>query len=178
MKFLIASDIHGSFISTQKILDSAKQFNVDKIVLLGDVYYHGPRNVIPDYYDPKKVSALLNENVDKLIVVRGNCDSQVDAMISDFEFVDQAIITLGTKSIFLTHGHIFNMDNPPKGEYNAVIYGHFHTGFIEKLNGKIFANAGSVTLPKNQTPKSFIIADENKLTLYNLENEKIKEQSY
>ena len=170
MKFLIASDLHGSKKYTQKLIDVFNAEKGDYLVLLGDLYYHGPRNALPDEYDAMAVAKMLNDLNKKLIVIKGNCDSVVDQMISNFDFNESVVLISGGKSVFLTHGHIYNIENKPKTVYDVVIYGHLHTGFIEKENGVIFANTGSVSLPKNNTQNSYIILEDGKITLKTLEN--------
>lgn len=165
MKFIIASDIHGSAYYAEKLLNILQSEKADKLVLLGDIYNHGPRNALPKDYSPMKVSQLLNSIVDKLIVIKGNCDSQVDTLISDFSFIDEMIITSLDKSVYLTHGHIYNKDNLPKVKVDALVYGHFHTGFIQKIDGLTVANAGSISLPKNQTPHSYLVLSNGELIL-------------
>lgn len=165
MKYLIASDVHGSAYYMQKIIDLFNIEKADKLILLGDIYNHGPRNPLPQDYAPMKVSEMLNQMVDKLIVVKGNCDSQVDTMISNFDFVENAVIDCQNKSVFLTHGHVYNKDSKPKTKFDAVIYGHFHTGFIEKIDGTAYVNTGSVSLPKNDTPCSYVILENQTIIL-------------
>lgn len=174
MKFLIASDIHGSAFYTQKILEIAKEEKADKVILLGDIYNHGPRNPLPKDYDPMKVANLLNEQKDNIIVIKGNCDSQVDTMISEFDFLDNLAIVSGKKTVFLTHGHVYNKDCPPKTKFDIVVYGHFHTGFVEEINGTLFVNAGSVSLPKNGTPSSYVILKDGEITLKDITGKIIK----
>ena len=173
MKFLIASDIHGSAFYTEKILQIAKQENADKIVLLGDIFNHGPRNPLPTEYAPLKVAELLNGVKDNLIVIEGNCDSQVDTMISEFDFIKDVVLVSGDKTVLCTHGHVYNKDQKPKTKFDAVIYGHFHTGFIEQIDETIFVNAGSVSLPKNSTPSSYVILEDGKITLKTIDGEVI-----
>ena len=174
MKYLIASDLHGSRVCIEKLLAAFEREGANLLVLLGDLYYHGPRNPLPDGYDPKGVAALLNGMADRLVVLKGNCDAEVDEMISDFDFAEDMVITAGGKCLFLTHGHKFNKDNPPKTKYAAVVYGHFHTGFIERKDGCVYANAGSASLPKNGTPQSYLtLKDDGTLTLKTLEGETI-----
>lgn len=177
MKYLIASDIHGSTDGATSLI---KRFNIEianKIILLGDLYYHGPRNGIPYNYNPTEVSKILNSIKDKLIVVKGNCDSEVDKMISEFDFNDNLVLESSGKSIFLTHGHIYNKDNIPKTQYDAIIYGHLHTGFIVKENDITFANTGSISIPKNNTEKSYIVVEDGIITLKNIEGEVICKSS-
>ncbi len=174
MKYLIASDVHGSAYYMQKVIDLFSIEKADKLILLGDIYNHGPRNPLPQDYAPMKVSEMLNEMVDKLIVVKGNCDSQVDTMISNFDFVESAVIECQNKSVFLTHGHVYNKDSKPKTKFDAVIYGHFHTGFIEKIDGTVYVNAGSVSLPKNDTPSSYLILENQTIALKDIGQNIIK----
>lgn len=114
MKFLIASDIHGSEKYTEELLARFGEEGADQLVLLGDIYNHGPRNPLPDGYDPLGVARLLNAVAGRLTVIKGNCDSDVDTMISDFEFVSEAVLIDGGKKIFLQHGDRFNIDALPK----------------------------------------------------------------
>ena len=165
MKFLIASDLHGSAFYTDKLLERFIEEKADKLILLGDIYNHGPRNPLPEEYNPQKVASMLNAIKEKLIVIKGNCDSQVDTMISEFSFIEDAVIVSGNKTVFCTHGHVYNRDNLPATAFDAVVYGHFHTGFVENENGVIVANAGSVSLPKNGTPNSYLILEDGNLTL-------------
>lgn len=174
MKFLIASDIHGSSYFVNAVIKKAKEENADKIILLGDIYNHGPRNPLPKDYAPMEVAKSLNEIKEKLIVIKGNCDSAVDTMISNFDFLDNLVLVSGGKTLFLTHGHIYNKDNLPKTDFDAIIYGHFHTGFIERKGDMIIANTGSTSLPKNDTPNSFMVLEDKILTLKDFENNVIK----
>ena len=174
MKFLIASDLHGSSFYAQKLMEIFKNEGAEKLILLGDIYNHGPRNPLPKDYAPMKVAELLNSIKKDLIVIKGNCDSAVDTMISDFDFLDSAVLTSKEKTVFLTHGHVFNKDQMPKTEFDAVIYGHFHTGFIERKGRTVVANAGSLSLPKNGTANSYIILEDGVITLKDLDKNVIK----
>ena len=177
MKILIASDLHGSAYYTAKVKERFVSEKADKIILLGDIYNHGPRNPFPKDYAPQEVAEILNGLKDKLIVVKGNCDSQVDTLISEFDFIEDCCVLAEDKTVLCTHGHIYNKDNMPATRYDAIIYGHFHTGFIERINGVIVANAGSVSLPKNDTPRSYIILDGKRIILKTLDGEIIKEET-
>ena len=176
MKFLIASDVHGSNFYLKKLIERFKAEGADKLILLGDIYNHGPRNPLPEEYEPMTVSEQLNGIKDKLIVIKGNCDSQVDTMISEFSFIENAVVVSGEKTFFLTHGHVYNKDNMPKSKFDAIVYGHFHTGFIEEKDGVTVANAGSLSLPKNNTSSSYLLLDEGKLTLKDINQAVIKEK--
>lgn len=165
MKFLIASDVHGSGYYAEKLVERMKEEKTDKMILLGDVYNHGPRNPLPKDYAPMKVAEILNSVKSDLIVLKGNCDSQVDTLISEFDFIEDAVIVSGEKTVFLTHGHVYNKDQKPKTAFDAVVYGHFHTGFIEKSGDTVFVNCGSVSLPKNGTPNSYVVLENGTIVL-------------
>ena len=169
MKILIISDIHGSSYYAEKIKEIDERERPDKIILLGDLYYHGPRNDSTQEYNPMKVAGILNDFGDKVVTVRGNCDAEVDEMISYFKFEQNIYMNVNGKNVFFTHGHVYNMDNLPDKEIDIMFYGHYHTGFIEEENGVIFANPGSISLPKNNTQHSYIIFDENDIVLKDVE---------
>ncbi len=177
MRIAIASDIHGSLTDLEVFLNRKEVRSADKILLLGDLYYHGIRNNLPDGYQPLKVAELLNTYVDKLLVVKGNCDSDVDAMVSNFEFLPELMMFVGGKTVYCTHGDKHNIDNLPKGQYDLLLYGHYHTGFIKKREGKMIANPGSISLPKGGTEKSFLILTEDTIGLYNLEGTLLEQMS-
>lgn len=171
MKYVIASDLHGSNYCTQLLLDIAKSEGAEKIILLGDVYNHGPRNVLPKDYSPMLVAEKLNAISDKLIVIKGNCDSEVDKMISKFDFLDSVVLVENGKSILLTHGHIYNTSCLPKTKFDAIIFGHFHVGKIENINGVVFANSGSLALPKEDSKPSYITLENGEITLKTISGE-------
>ncbi len=177
MKMLVVSDIHGSKYYAEKIEELVKIENPDKIILLGDLYYHGPRNPLSREYDPKSVCTILNNLKDKILCIRGNCDAQVDEMISDFEFQDNIRLDLNGKRFFFTHGHKYNIDNIPD-EVDILVYGHFHTGFIKNKDSVLCVNAGSITLPKNDTKNSYLIIDDNKIILKDIDLNIIEEIEY
>lgn len=177
MKFLLASDLHGSAFYAEKLKELFELEKADKLVLLGDIYNHGPRNPLPKDYAPMKVAEILNSLKQKLIVIKGNCDSQVDTLISEFSFIEDLVIVSGGKTVFCTHGHVFNKDKMPQTHFDAVVYGHFHTGFIEKQGATTIANPGSVSLPKNDTPSSYILIEDERLTLKDLDGKVIENAS-
>ena len=148
MKVLVISDIHGSSYYAKKIKEINKKEEPDKIIVLGDLYYHGPRNELTQEYKPMEVAKILNSLKEKLIVIKGNCDSEVDQTISEFDFKENVEININGYNVFLTHGHKYNMDRlPPLGiKMDIMMYGHFHEGFIIEENGIIFANPGSISL--------------------------------
>ena len=177
MKILIASDLHGSAFYTKELKERFIAEKADKLVLLGDIYNHGPRNPFPKDYAPQEVAEILNGLKDKLIVVKGNCDSQVDTLISEFDFIEDCCLVVEDKTVLCTHGHVFNKDCMPATRYDAVVYGHFHTGFIERKDGVIVANAGSISLPKCDTPRSYILLDGKNILLKTLDGDIIKEDT-
>lgn len=171
MKYLIASDIHGSARWCEELLQAFDHENADMLVLLGDLLYHGPRNDLPDGYDPKKVFVALNERKQKILAVRGNCDSEVDQMVLEFPILaDYALLSLGARKVFLTHGHLFNAQTPPALQSgDLLLNGHFHTPVCAELeNGAIYLNCGSVSLPKAGTPHSYLILDETSMAFKDL----------
>lgn len=164
MKYLVASDIHGSLYYANKIIEKFKEENCEKIILLGDLYYHGPRNPLPKDYNPMEVSKLFNSNKNVLEVIKGNCDAEVDEMISEFSFNNHIIKEIGNKRYYFTHGHHQNIDNIPS-DIDVLVYGHFHTGYIKEHNNVICVNSGSVALPKNGTSNSYLIISEKDIEL-------------
>ena len=169
---MIASDIHGSAFWCERLLEVFESEGADKLVLLGDLLYHGPRNDFPDGYAPKKVFAMLNGIKEKLLCVRGNCDSEVDQMVLEFPMMaDYALLEADGRKLFLTHGHLFNAENPPLLQAgDLLLNGHFHNPCSSKLeNGGIYANCGSVALPKDDTPHSYLVFEDNSLQWKDLE---------
>jgi putative phosphoesterase len=178
MKVLIASDLHGSFEWTNKLIKVFNEGNFDLFVLLGDLYYHGPRNPFPDNYAPMQVCEALNSVKDKLIVTKGNCDAEVDEMISEFKFEDHILTEINGKKTYFTHGHKYNIEVIPYDDFEILIYGHIHQGFIEEKEGYLFANPGSISLPKGGTRNSYLVLDEDGLTLKDVEGEILQEYKF
>ena len=174
MKYLVFSDIHGSKFFADKVEQIIKKENPDNIILLGDLYYHGPRNNLPKGYAPMEVCNILNIYKDKIIACKGNCDAEVDEMISEFKFNESLLLNICNKRVMFTHGHKYNIDNLPSN-IDVLIYGHFHTGFIKQKDNTICVNAGSVSLPKENTANSYILIDENVLYLKDLDNNTISQ---
>lgn len=162
MRLLFVSDIHGSITWLNRVLEKFNEEKADYIVLLGDLLYHGPRNPIPEGYDPKAVSETLNSYKDKIIAVRGNCDSEVDQMVVQFPIMsDYNVLFLGGRRIFATHGHKFNETAMPglsKGD--ALIHGHTHVPVAKKFQDQYILNPGSITLPKENNPNSYGVMTE------------------
>ena len=177
MKYLVVSDIHGSLYYAKKLDEIIKGENPDKIILLGDLYYHGPRNSLTEEYNPSEVAAILNKYKDIILCTKGNCDAEVDEMISEFKFENNIQININGTEFFFSHGHVYNSDNvPPTGD--VIMYGHFHTGFIKKEYGLIFVNPGSISLPKNNTAHSYAIIDENEIILKDVDGNVIDKMNF
>ena len=177
MKIIVISDIHGSLFYMNKIKEIIDKSSVDKIVLLGDLYYHGPRNPLTQEYNPQQVANILNSYKDKILCVRGNCDAQVDEMISEFKFNDNVKLDINGKRFFFTHGHKYNIDNLPDN-IDVIVYGHFHTGFIKQKDNVICVNSGSISLPKDNTKNSYLIIDDNNIKLMDLDGNVIDRIKY
>ena len=172
MKYLVVSDLHGSSYYANKLKDIYNKENPDNIILLGDLYYHGPRNPLTKEYNPMEVSDILNSFKDIILCTRGNCDADVDEMISEFKFEDYIRISISNNNFFFTHGHKYNIDNIPENT-DVLVYGHFHTGFIKRQNGVLCINSGSIALPKDNTKNSYLIIDEKEIVLKDVDGNKI-----
>lgn len=158
MKYFIASDIHGSLYYCEKMLESYRKEKADKLVLLGDILYHGPRNDLPRDYAPKQVIELLNPLKNEILAVRGNCDTEVDQMVLSFPILaDYAIISEKNRMIYLTHGHNFNESNlPPLGNGDILLHGHTHVPVCREHEGYVYMNPGSVSIPKEESHHGYM----------------------
>ncbi len=161
MKFVIASDIHGSFKYCTELLKAFEREGADKLLLLGDILYHGPRNPLPEDYAPAKVAEALGAVKRKILCVRGNCDSEVDQMVLPFAISpDYAAVYADGVNIYLSHGH---REVPPLGEKDVYITGHTHVPLCESVTadgGKyLHLNPGSVSLPKENSAHGYILFD-------------------
>ena len=173
MNVIFFSDIHGVPSTVEKLLAHADRLHADQLVLLGDILYHGPRNGVPGFYDPPKVAELLNSRRDQILAVRGNCDAEVDQMMLQFPIMsDYAELAVDNHRFFLTHGHLWNAGNlPTRPAGTILVHGHTHIPedrVIEDCGIRIF-NPGSISLPKQQTPRSFGFFNGNELIHCNLE---------
>ena len=172
MKLLIASDLHGSAHYCEKLLARIEAEQPDKILLLGDLLYHGPRNDLPKGYAPKQVIPMLNGLKDKIIAVRGNCDAEVDQMVLQFPIMaDYALLPLdGGHCAFVTHGHLFNTECPPPHRPGDVlIHGHTHVHCALPQGDYTYLNPGSAALPKEGQPKSYMIYEDGLFSIRALE---------
>ena len=168
MKLLIASDIHGDLDSAEAVLSAYEREGADKLLLLGDLLYHGPRNDLPSTYNPKAVIELLNNNKDKILAVRGNCDTEVDQMVLAFPILaDYAYLSLDGLSVFATHGHHHNTATPPplrRGE--ILLHGHTHVLCATPFgDGNWYINPGSAALPKEGNPRTYAVYENRAFTV-------------
>ncbi|MBE6707101.1 MAG: phosphodiesterase [Ruminococcaceae bacterium] len=167
MKLLIASDIHGDIAAARAVVDEYRRSGADRLVLLGDLLYHGPRNDLPKDYAPKEVIALLNSVKDELLCVRGNCDTEVDQMVLEFPILaDYALIEADGVRMFVTHGHKFNLDNlPPLKMGEVLVHGHTHVrAMVEFGNENLYVNPGSPSIPKENTHRGCVMFENGKFT--------------
>ena len=166
MKIMIASDLHGSAYYGEKLLSRYQMENCEKLVLLGDLLYHGPRNDYPDGYETKSLFAMLNEAKHEILAVRGNCDSEVDQMVLEFPIMaSYAYLYADGHAMMITHGHQFHIDAlPPLCKGDTLIYGHYHVPLCEERDGILCLNPGSVSLPKDGTPHSYMIYEDHTFT--------------
>lgn len=172
MKLLIVSDIHGDLDSARMIFSAYEQEHCDKILLLGDILYHGPRNDLPPSYNPKSVIELLNMNRSKLLAVRGNCDTEVDQMVLDFPILaDYCYLSLDGLTIFATHGHKYNLENIPAiGSGEILLHGHTHIPACQEFGcSNYYLNPGSVSIPKGGYAKTYMIYDNRCFTVKDFE---------
>lgn len=161
MKWFIASDIHGSEYYLRKMLAAFAREKADKILLLGDLLYHGPRNDLPRDYNPKAVIELLNGQKDKILCVRGNCDTEVDQMVLQFPILaDYCVISDSGKTVYATHGHKLNEDNlPPLAKGDILLHGHTHVPKNVQHENYTCMNPGSVSIPKENSHRGYMILE-------------------
>ena len=159
MKLMIASDIHGSAYYCEKMLDAFQREQADRLLLLGDFLYHGPRNDLPKDYDPKKVISMLNSVKQSLLCVRGNCDTEVDQMVLEFPILsDYCLLEINGQTIFATHGHIYHPDHlPPLKEGDILLNGHTHIPANQNMGTYTYMNPGSISIPKAGSAHGYMI---------------------
>ena len=166
MKYMIASDIHGSAKWCERLLEAWREEAPDRLILLGDLLYHGPRNDLPEDYAPRKVIAMLNAVASELLCVRGNCEAEVDQMVLDFPVMaDYCALLLDGHIIYATHGHVYGEDNPPplrKGD--VLLCGHTHVPGLRRHETFTYVNPGSVSIPKNGSAHGYCVLEGGSLT--------------
>ncbi|MDY4192335.1 MAG: phosphodiesterase [Oscillospiraceae bacterium] len=175
MKLMIASDIHGSLYYCEKMREAYEREKADKLILLGDLLYHGPRNDLPKGYNPKGVIALLNGMKSEILCVRGNCEAEVDQMVLEFPIMsDSMILYLEGRMVFVTHGHLFNSERLPmlkKGD--ILLHGHTHVQALKDCGDHLYLNPGSVSIPKEGNQNSYMIYENGCFAIRNLEGGEI-----
>ena len=161
MIWMIASDIHGSAVFCKMLLERFDAEGADRLILLGDLLYHGPRNDLPEGYDPKAVIAMLNGRAENLLCVRGNCEAEVDQMVLDFPVMaEYALLPVGRNIIYMTHGHHAGEKTPPPLKPGDILLcGHTHIPACNVYDGYVYMNPGSVSIPKDGTPRSYMLFD-------------------
>lgn len=177
MKILIASDIHGSAYYCEKLVDAFEREEADRMLLLGDILYHGPRNDLPKEYAPKRVAALLNTYKEQIFCVRGNCEAEVDQMMLEFPVMaDYCILCAGERMIYATHGHVYNKNSmPPLMPGDILLHGHTHVPACEINQNYIYLNPGSVSIPKEDSWHGYMVMTDREFIWKDLDGE-IKEK--
>ena len=174
MKLMIASDIHGSARFCRELLRAFDTEQADRLLLLGDILYHGPRNALPEEYAPQEVAEMLNALRGRLLCVRGNCDAEVDQMVLDFPIMaEYCLLWLGSRMVFATHGHCFSTDClPPLSSGDILLHGHTHVPAWEACGqGNMYFNPGSVSIPKNGSEHSYMLLSEREAVWKSLSGE-------
>ena len=158
MKFLVASDIHGSAFWCEKLMKKIEEENPDRVILLGDLLYHGPRNALPADYNPQRVADLLNSLAPRPLAVRGNCEAEVDQLLLSFPVMaDYSSLAYGERLIFFTHGHLFAADSfPCAAPGDIVLSGHTHVPVFRPGKTGLYFNPGSVAIPKGESTNSYM----------------------
>ena len=172
MKLMIASDLHGSSYWCARMLEAYKKEQPDRLIFLGDILYHGPRNDLPKEYAPKEVIAQLSPLKEKILCVRGNCDCEVDQMVLPFPVLaDYAVFTAGARLIYVTHGHVYNTAHlPPLQPGDILLHGHTHVPAWKPFGeDNYYLNPGSVSIPKENTPRSYMTLEEGVFTWKDLD---------
>lgn len=168
MRYMILSDIHGIKTNLELIRKKFNDNKCDKLIVLGDLFYFGPKNMGNEEYDAKYVVDFLNSFKDKIICVKGNCDSSVDECVCEFPIISElGVITDDGRVFYITHGHIYNKDTWNKNN-TILIYGHKHIPFIIEENDSLFINPGSISLPKENFPPTYMIFANNMFTIYDI----------
>ena len=161
MKLMFASDIHGSAYYCEKMLECYRREKAERLWILGDILYHGPRNDLPKEYAPKKVIAMLNDIKEEICAVRGNCDTEVDQMVLEFPILaDYSLLAADGLRLYATHGHVYNEQHmPPLMAGDILIHGHTHIYEIKKTGEHVILNPGSVSIPKENSEHSYMILE-------------------
>ena len=180
MKWMIASDLHGSAVYCRRMIEAFEREDADRLLLLGDLLYHGPRNDLPEGYAPKEVIPMLNGMKPKLLCVRGNCDAEVDQMVLDFPILaDYAVLPVGQRLVYATHGHVHNLKNlPPLAPGDILLHGHTHIpAWTEFGEENLYLNPGSLSIPKDGSAHSYMTLERETFCWKTLEGETYHELS-
>lgn len=182
MKIMFASDIHGSAFYCRKMLEIYNTSEAERLVLLGDILYHGPRNDLPKEYAPKEVIAMLNPMKDRILAVRGNCDTEVDQMVLEFPILaDYGVFMIDGRVLYATHGHVYNENQlPPMTQGDILIHGHTHIleakrVDTEKCGTITILNPGSVSIPKGGNPNTYAMLENGVFTILSLDGDVVKQ---
>ncbi|MBE5974205.1 phosphodiesterase [Lacrimispora xylanisolvens] len=179
MKYMIASDIHGSAYYCRELLDVYKKSGAERLILLGDILYHGPRNDLPKEYAPKEVISMLNSYKDQIYNVRGNCDAEVDQMVLEFPVLsDYALFAINGLTIYATHGHIYNKENLlPMQKGDILLHGHTHILTAETFGDITILNPGSVSIPKGGNPPTYALLEDQIFRIMDFDGNIVKEMN-
>ena len=184
MKLMFASDIHGSAFYCRRMLELYKNSGAKRLVLLGDILYHGPRNDLPREYAPKEVIAMLNPLKDELLAVRGNCDTEVDQMVLEFPILaDYGLLLVGETRLYATHGHVYNENQlPPLTDGDELIHGHTHLLEAKEITAEDgrrikILNPGSVSIPKGGNPATYALLEDGVFTILTLDGDVVRQIS-
>lgn len=164
MKFLIASDLHGSAYWCKKLLNAFDAEKADRLIFLGDILYHGPRNDLPRDYAPKQVISMLSPLANKILCVKGNCDGEVDQMVLPFPILaDYALMAFGKRLVYLTHGHHWNEHKlPPLTAGDVLLYGHTHVPICHEQESILCMNPGSLSIPKEDSWHGYMTLEDGR----------------
>ncbi len=181
MKLFLISDIHGAYQQANIVLNKFAGSKADYLVILGDILYHGPRNPLPPDYNPQALFPMLNTYSDKIIAVRGNCDSEVDQMVLDFNLSeDYNILALKDRLLYISHGHIYDPEKLPPGfgAGDIFAFGHIHIPLAEKQNDHYLINPGSIGLPKEDYPGTYALIDDSAVYIYDFHDHLVKSLTF
>lgn len=175
MKLMIASDVHGSAYWCRKMLQRFEEEKAERLILLGDLLYHGPRNDLPDEYNPKAVIEMLNATAERLLCVRGNCDCEVDQMVLSFPILaEYAILFTDAGTLYCVHGHKMTDNGIAALHPNDILLqGHTHVPLCTETNGRLHLNPGSVSIPKENSPHSYITLENDAFLWKDIENAQV-----
>lgn len=176
MRYLIASDIHGALPAAEALMERFREEGADRLLLLGDLLYHGPRNPLPTGYAPAEVARLLNRYADRITAVRGNCDCEVDQMVLPFPMMaDFALLEVGGLTLYATHGHLWSEEAPPPMAAGTVLLnGHFHVPACVDHGAFLYVNPGSTSIPKAGSAPGYLVLEDRTFTWKDMEGSAYK----